>query len=501
MYALNSVKFFHAGRGTGKSHVIGFSAYEKVRFMPRSLGLMTASTVKQFKEKTMSVIQMAWTSLGLEDGIDYVTFKKKPEHWPAPYAMPKDSENVIWFANGTAIQVVGSTQYDAARGGSYDWVEADEIGFFPENFYDDIIIPSLRGNMGRFHIKIADFVSETGRSLDYIRDMLTDQYYRKGIGLDFTIENPLHHQVCLYTSPPRKTKHMWIYKFKELAENDKDFYWLEANAYDNIEAFGERNLRMAKKQMSKRSFEIEMEGKEQAVAELLYYFAFEEKIHGYQIASNIVSRGDELFTTPGAYNTHDILNVSLDFSGWFNGMLVIQALKLKEYIIDSLHVKIESNIDGLIDLFCSKYEMHRNKYVRIYGEPRGHDRRPEGMTLYEQIVRRFRLQGWRCEVLVKNAMSDEHKVRHQIMNEILQETNAAFPILRFNKVDAKDVIKAIKMTEINPDFKKNKSNEKDRVFKQEHAPHYTDALDYYVFQKHSFRFVESKGNGLQYEVL
>jgi hypothetical protein len=502
LYHTHPLKFFHAGRGTGKSHGIAWSVLEKVNHLPRSKGMMTCKTITQFLNKTFPIIKSVWQSMGMVEDEHFVAFKKRPEHWPAPFVEPEDYKHIIWFCNGTCAEVVASTQYDSARGGSYDWIEADEIGFFPEEFYDDVILPSNRGNNDKYFISLREFAEATGRELAYLKSM-------HGSNVNSIIPHPLHHQVCLYTSPPRKTEHMWIYKFQSLADTDhQNFFWLEANALDNIEAFGRKNFEMIKKQMNKRSFEAEMLGTRLMEAERLFYFAYTDSVHRYQPNKTYVTINEQLFfnaDTP-IIDSYKALHLSFDFSGWFNCMLIAQPATISqtpyEYLHDSLFTKEEGNIDQLIDKFCDKYRHHNYKFALVYGEPRGHDRTPQGKTLYEAISARLRKHGWDCEIITpKKKKTESHSERHRTMNEILAETNPHYPRIRFNGMTCSNVIQAIKFTEVKDDFQKNKSQEKNRKFPQEHAPHFTDALDYYIFQKHSYRFTKIPTGTLEARVV
>jgi hypothetical protein len=501
LYQTHPVKFFHGGRGTGKSHSIAWAVLEKVNQLPRSTGMLTCKTLTQVQNKTLPVIKSVWKSMGMVEGEHYVCFKRRPDHFLEPFKEPEEFKNVVWFCNGTCFEIVASTQYDSARGGSYDWIEGDEIGFFPEAFYDDVILPSNRGNTDKFFTTLLEFGQSTGREIKYLRS-IHNKYRPTRL-----IPHPLHHQVSLYTSPPRKTENMWIYKFKKLAEeNPSDFFWLEASALDNIEAFGRKNFDMIKKQMNKRSFQAEMLGKRIMEAEKLFYFGYQDNTHsfnpntGYKNVNGTIFRDISIPTI----NSHKALHLSFDFSGWFNCMLISQHSQSNgftdEYFHDSMYLS-EGSVDQLIDNFCHKYRFHEYKYAMVYGEPRGHDKTPQGTTLYEAIKKKFLQHGWKCEILTpKNKRTEAHSERYRIVNEIFMETNNILPRIRFNRITCANPIQAIKFTEVNHEFQKIKYNERKREFPQEHAPHFTDAMDYLIFQKYGARISTVKSS-LEYKII
>ena len=141
-----------------------------------------------------------------------------------------------------------------------------------------------------------------------------------------------------------------------------------------------------------------------------------------------------------------------------------------------------------MDKICAHYTGHKFRLVRLWGEPRGHDKKPDSVsTIYDQVVARFNKQGWKTEVRVPAGQVKKHKERSFYMNDLLSEEGTTLPLVRFNDQTCKDMIIAMQITSVKDDFKKDKAREKDRSYPQEHAPHFTDAIDYYLMQKHGWR--------------
>ena len=483
---LRPFKFLHGSRGFGKSFVIGPQALIYVNNFPGGRGLLTCKDLKQAKAKSLPIIESSWKKLGMEAGVHYSISRTRPDYFDIPISEPK-SPDVVWFANGCCIEMVGSKQYDSARGGSYDFVLGDEIAFFPESFYDEVVTPSIRGNVWAFMIKMGDFLALNG---------LTEEHYLKYFKkreLGDVIPNPLHHSVCLFTSPPKKAAGKWIYKFEELANQYPDeFMWMDADVYDNIDAYGREALSRNKKTMKQRVFDLELGGKRSLEAQIRWYFNFSEDVHTYEPHFEYKTINDKLYRDgeiDGLIDGDRALDLTFDFSGWFNGLLLSQYKNRTEWIFDYMYVKEDSNVDNLVDDFCKKYEDHPNKTCRVFGDRIGHDRTPFGKTLYESIKTRLALNGWACEIKVpRNKKTEEHVVRHKNMNEILAEDNGHLPVIRINKINCKDLIIGLKLVETKPDFKKDKSLENNKDFPQEHAPHGSDMLDYLIHQKHGNKF-------------
>lgn len=485
---LHKIAVLVAGRGFGKSHGIGFYLLIIAKQLPGARGLLSCKTLKQFRSKTLPIIEKIWQGMELKEEIHYSFKKKRPAHFDDPIEEPKELDDVIWFCNGTFVEIVASTQYNNARGGSYDFVIADEAAFFPEEFFDDIIIPSIRGNVGRFIVKVSEFLESTGLSLEYLQS-----FYKRPIKLHQLIKNPLHHSVRILTSPPEDNKGYWVYKFEELAKTDPlEVIFLNGSAYDNKYAFGIKNIKMAKKIMKPRIFKREMLGHKVEEAEIKFYFKFDEDIHTFTPSPQYTVVADKLYVKDRfsqSINTGKPIHLSFDVSGWINLCTIWQPDGKYEVMHDAMHVKDDNSVSILVDQFCDRYESHEFKYAFIYGEPRGHDKTPFGKTIYQIIKEALQRRGWRVEIKVpRNKRTEFHEVRHTDVNDVLAETIAHYPIVKINKTNCVDVIKAINLCEANPDNTKNKARERDRNYPQQWAPHYTDTLDYYLLQKHPHIF-------------
>ncbi len=158
--------------------------------------------------------------------------------------------------------------------------------------------------------------------------------------------------------------------------------------------------------------------------------------------------------------------------------------RVTERMFDSFYVTAGGSAEDVVYKICNKYADHKMKYIRVWGEPRGNDKSAHGKTLYEKVVDRFRMHGWRCDNHVVQSQAHSHDARYTYMNEVLAE-NKNLPKLRCNLDTCKAPIMAIKFAERTYDQKKDKSKERDRAFDQKLAPHFTDAMDYFFMQSTS----------------
>lgn len=448
-----------AGRGFGKGVCISWSVIDKLTKMPGSKGLLTCNTLKQLKNKTLPNLQKVWKSQGMCEGKHYWLFKKPPPGVIARCLVPPtDWTDVISFVNGMHLECVSAKQYDNARGGSYDFIEGDEMCFFPESFFTEVVLPSLRGNKEHFgHL-------------------------------------PEHHQVSLYSSMSKTLDGMWVInRFEPLSKSEPEtFTYMEATTMDNIVIYGKKNLENQRKVMSYLTYMIEFFNMRVVRSDIPYYHNFDERRHIYEMKESGARVIDVNYNPDGA------LDVSADFGGWYSTAGVFQERNHKVYML-SQHdsndidedIQDKSHHKAIAQKINKQYPRHRNKLIYLYGDPRGHDKSSFGKTPYDELKAQLELLGWTVVIKVTNYHAEDHQDRYLKMNTVLAEDeHSVFPSLRINKQTCSDVIVAVNMVERKEDFKKNKKKEKDKKFPQQHAPHNTDIVDYYYMQKYTYLFLD-----------
>lgn len=449
------------GRGSGKSVMIGVSQRQKIGDLPRAKFFFSSSTYVQLLTKTLPPITKIWGEFGLREHIPgmqkghYVIGKMPPKTWTKPYDAPRKYTNVITFFNGYTIELLSMDRPEIARGGSYDGGEIDEAALVKQEVLSQVLQPSIRGNTHKFG-------------------------------------HWSHQQLSLYTSMPWKSEGQYLLEYEDMAKVKPDLYfYMESTAYDNVKILGERSLELMKDSMMPSIFDIEIMNKRHGKSEICFYYNFDDKKHLYTPKYGYVE--DDLWgiRSEGMKDviSERMLEMSFDFSGWFTGFTLWQEdmSTRTEFMRDAMYVSQDKGIDNVIDMFCEKYKGHNYKFVRIWGEPRGHDKNATGVTFYEMVASRLRKKGWVCEVCVTQAQADRHEVRYEVINQFLAEDNPLLPKIRINEETCKDVVIAIHNSEKKPDFTKNKKNERNRSFNQAHATHYTDTVDYYIMQKHGVK--------------
>lgn len=463
--ARQKTRVWIGGRGSGKSVCIGVSQRQKMGDLPRAKFFFSSSTYNQLLTKTLPPITRIWESFRILEHIPgqqkgaYVIGKIPPKDWIRPYDRPRRFANVISFKNGYTIELLSMDRPELARGGSYDGGEIDEAALVKLPVLSDILLPMIRGNAGKFKKK--------GQKRNHWS----------------------HQQLSFYTTMPWKADGMYLLDFEDKAKlYPNKYFYLESTAYDNIHVLGKESLERMKENMTHASFQIEIMNKRHGKSDICFYYNFDDEKHIYT-PKFLYIEDDNGVSVKGLQDVDvaGVMDLSFDFGGWFTGCVLFQEEQNTEYMRDAFYVPENKGIAHLIDAFCDKYRSHKNKFVRIWGEPRGHNKQATGYTYYEEVAGRLQKHGWGCEVMVGTAPPETHEFRYDFINQILSEENMLFPRLRINEETCKDVVISLHNTEVKPDFTKDKKNEKNRAYNQAHATHYTDMVDYYFTQKHGYK--------------
>lgn len=456
LFAKQTTRTMLAGRGSAKSRSgIGYGSIMRAMALPRARLFIAGPTFKHLLKNVLGEVFNAWNDFELKEGVDYVKWKAPPRTWRnKPINAPETFTYCISLRNGTTIELLSLDRANMIRGLSFDGGDWDEYALADEEDWQDMVAPTLRGNIG-------------------------------------TWSSHWHQNVNFYTSMPRTPRGYHVFNFEELAKtHPADYYWGEANVYDNIHFWGEKGIERLRQTMSSLRFRIEIMNERIRRAELPFYPNFDPDRHTkpffYDYAfdeTGHVIKGLKLLKRDAA------VDVSFDFSGWFMCCLISQfdertntRLYFKE-----VHKSGDDMLRPLVKSVCEwlNKEGMRTKRVRMYGEPRGHDKRADGAPLFEKARTYFKENGYDADILVElGDTSDEHAVRYEEINNMLAENDPYQVKILINSEGCPDLIISLQATEVTNEFKKNKSGERDRDALQQHEPHLSDCFDYQYKQAH-----------------
>lgn len=451
-------KVLIAGRGFGKSFVMGVSIMQKVQTLPKSRGLLVGPSYTQILTNILSPMKTAWSLYGYEEGIDYVIGKRPPKHFDQPYAPPDKYENVLSWWNGTICMFGSMDRPDLLRGGSNDWSLADEVLKYNRDKYEQIIAYTIRGS-------------------------------------SLILENmPGHLRQEMYSSMPYGMIGSWLLDKKVEAENpENDLFYIEGTSWHNRKILKDKVLKMwwRNSRSNPSKYLIEVMNKRISQFGNTFYPALKER-HWYSDTFNYRFI-DTLGTDPEKlkqdcrwdkdYDPKRPLNISHDF-GAFNCIQVDQEWDLDPMfgehetvrVLNYMYVSHPRILMDLANDFCDYYQYAENKTVYQWGDKSGNKNEANSrLSYFEDFAAILEKRGWR---VIRCEIGDAgHLARHKFIIDLHQEQDPRLPVVRYNTNNCKDLRIALESTPMVAD-KKDKSSERNRLMKQEHATHGTDAHDY-----------------------
>lgn len=467
--------YWEWSRGGGKSTGLAFGMRKFVTQMPRASFFLAGATYSQILSRTLPSTIEGLEMFNLYQDVDYVVGRSgKKQGFQMPFQPPNQWNNIIHFSNGSIFQLVSLDNPNTGRGlNSYGGIGDEAALLDPEKLYNN--------------------VKTTNRAKKEIfkgASMLGAEIYA--------------------SSTPLTKKGKWFTDIEEQARKRPDLYYFsKANSYANA-----HNLR-------KGWFD---EMKAEAPSELIYnaeilnirpkeitdgfYAQLNPDKHYYNDHNNtyLETLGLEL-NNNGNFNCHqdndiipnDPLIVSIDF-GVFNSCVVSQDQGETYRVLKSMWVKSPKLLDDLfVEQFIPYYKPHQNKMIYLYGGHDGNNRLPNSSkTLFEQVRDILTQHGWIVIIMTKGAAAT-HMDKYLLINAMLKQTNVRLPNIRINEGNNPDLIIALERSEAietNSGVGKNKKDEANKEFPQQHATHLTDAFDIPIITRYNDKF---KGTSKYYD--
>lgn len=461
-----------AGRGAGKSTILGGALRTAVKELPRSTGIIVGETYMQIKTRTLPSTKEGMEMFGLYEGIDYVVGKcGRDLGFDMPFQAPDSWSNVIHFRNGTIAVMVSLDNPNSGRGLNAYWVIGDEAALFTYDRLYNNVITTNRGKKEIFKGKA----------------MLNAQIF--------------------VTSVPMTKKGEWIHHREKLAiEEEKNnvplserkYLFIKANSYINAHNLKDGWIAdMRKESLSKVIFDAEIMNIDPKGVQDGFYGQL-KPLHYYQHRYNVDLMGGitDSFTPSSKYDNDLVrgqpLQMNLDFGGKINCMTISQYLKSQNQInfIKEFYRKNPDILDELIDDFIAYYEVHKSSCneVHLYYDKYGNNKEANSKyTLAEVLSARLKKAGWKVINKTPRTNNPSHVAKYNLINLILSEQDMRLPSLRINADNCPNLIISMENAPLkgNDAFEKDKASEKSTTTLQEHATHFSDTLDYCLFWQFS----------------
>lgn len=464
-YGIKNINI-EAGRGSGKSTVLGWFLKEAVRQMPRSTGVIVGETFVQIKTRTLPSTKEGLEMFGLFEGIDYVIGQSgKKLGFEMPFQSPDSWANVIHFRNGTIAVMVSLDNPNSGRGLNSYFVIGDEAALLTyERLYNNVLT--------------------TNRSIK-------PQFKDKSL-LNATV---------FVSSVAMTKKGEWFTQRENLAKNNpKEFAFLKFTSLVN-----KHNLtpgwidKMREEALSEVLFDAEIMNIRPRGVTDGFYAQLKNSVHYYSYKYDIESLGSitEDYKPSCKYDRDLVrgvpLQLNLDFGGRINCGTVSQYLGSINEIrfIKEFYVKNPHKLSDLVQQFIDYYAAHKDtcNVVHLYHDRSGYKQEANSKTtLAEDVENMLRATGWTVINKTPNTNNPPHIDKFRLVNEILAEENIKLPRLRINENQCPNLIISMENAPLTSDdaFKKDKSSERSSTIPQEHATHFSDTVDYCLFWQFAY---------------
>ncbi len=448
-----------AGRGVGKSTILGWFMKESVRQMPRASGVLVGETYVQIKSRTLPSTKEGLEMFGLFEGIDYIVGRcGQKEGFEMPFQAPDSWNNVIHFRNGFIWVMVSLDDPNSGRGLNSYVVIGDEAALLT---YDRLFNNVLTTNRAK--------------KVQFEKCSLVN--------------------ASIFASTVALTKRgEWFTQREQLAKKKPNEYtFLKANAYIN-----KANL--------KKGWIEEM--REQAISQMLFdaeimnirpkgvvdgFYAQLGEKHYYKHKYNVTALGNDFtakFIPSCSYDTDLVkgqpLDISFDFGGRINCCTVSQHLKSINTVnfIKEFFVKNPKKLSDLVKEFIDYYEPHKSTCdeINLYHDRSGYKTEANSKTtLAQDVENMLRAAGWKVTNHTPNTNNPAHMLKFRLVNEILEECTGRLPYVRINQDNCPNLTVSMEnagLSHKGDAFEKDKSSERSTVILQEHATHLSDCFDY-----------------------
>lgn len=447
--------YWEWSRGSGKSTGLAYGMRQFVVQMPRASFFLVGATYSQILSRTLPSTIEGLEMFNLYQDVDYVVGRSgKKNGFQMPFQPPNQWNNVIHFNNGAIFQLVSLDNPNTGRGlNSYGGIGDEAALLDPVKLYNN--------------------VKTTNRAKKEI----------------FKNSSMLGAEIYASSTPITK-KGKWFIDMEEEAKKRPDLYYfsksnafwnphIRENWFDEMRAEAPSELIYNAEILNIRPKEI-TDGFYANINPDRHYYNDHNNTYLESIGLSLNSNGNFNSNQDNDIIPNDPLIVSLDF-GVFNSCVISQVQDDAYRVLNSMWVKSPKLLDDLfIEQFIPYYRPHQNKMIYLYGGHDGNNRLPNSaLTLFEQVRELLSNHGWTVIIMTRGAAAT-HYDKYLLINAMLKESDRRLPKIRINEGNNTDLIIALERSEAiesNHGVDKNKRDERNKEFPQQHATHLTDAFD------------------------
>lgn len=475
-----------AGRRTGKTDSIATPfILRNFQRMPGSGGGIVVPTFKHGLTNTIPGMLNAMRRWGYKEGIHFVIGKKPPKHFKEPIIKPAQSENIIYFMNGSTAYLLSQDKAFAANSLTLSWLLVDEARFISYDKLKQETLPAVGGIRSYFGHK------SCWNSMMVLSDMPQTQKgswflnYREKMDPELieVIEGSVYECWRLREkikefqkkgiNPPE-------YLYKHLRQCDRNLnrlrsqavYYKEYSSIENLALLGEDYIRQMKRDLTPKTFQTSILCRRLGIAKDGFYSSMreshkydasdidylEERFYQNEFETGYDSRADS------DLNPNAPICIGMDYNANINWIVAGQPdyMRRRLNVVKSFYVKYERKIPELIADFCQYYQFHPCKRVIFYYDSTalGANYAVNNEDFRYVIMKHFSRYGWEVDDIYLGQPMKHHE-KYLLINQGFAGNNKLIPY--FNRQNNDDLILAIQTAEVERGrngFRKNKTGEK-----------------------------------------
>lgn len=479
--------------------------------MPRAKFAIQGNSFMQIMTRTLPSLIEGLNLIGLHEYDprtktgDYVVGQNPPSHWPKALAPIKKYEWSIATSNGTLFQIL-SQKGQSSRGSSFDGILVEEaleidaekfmketnvanrahlkeFGHDPLHQMVTMVTSMPYSNNSKWILEKGDYLPESTHLLRAeISEMLL--YF-----IECYIEK--NDNVESLWNEIRKAKASLIYQ--PLINEEGGQYYSEADVFDNIEILGLNYIIKQYKSLLRPLFKLELLNCRNTIVGTKFYNGIGTWIQylpqvqeNEVLAESMFERKEFVKKVSSKFDTYIDskvrLDIGLDYGSHINCLVAGQLNKsLNKYIIPaSFYALAPENLDSVVGKFCEYFDEHENKVVNFYYDHTALTTSADRTTYThkDSVIDSLKSRGWKVSekyIGVTAKGSDRFTWYQKLFGKQFK-----IPMPYMNAVNAKSLYVSmdnVTTKEEGGDIKKNKAPERNMSFKQQDAPHLSDAFD------------------------
>jgi hypothetical protein len=470
-------------RAGGKTTGVFGPRIDRLRtVMPRCQILLVSDTYDRLIDRIVpNIIGFFEDEFGMIEGVDFVKFKKPPDHFIKPLVPLSKYEHVISFNDGTALCLVSLRVSGSGNAYNAQAMLCDEAKYCDEEKLNTEVMPALRGAMKQFG-HLPEYRSQWyctdkyGPGFNWIKKkkkLMNQQVIDSVEFLQLKVYNLLNQSIEAASSKAFlliKEAHQIESKLNRLRK--KLVHYCEMPAKENVHTVGEEYFRDMKRLLKNQEYDVAILNQDPGKVEKCFYST-------YSTANKYSGIED--------YRSDLPFIIAMDWQFRICPMPIAQLSMLPDsaYVtlnfIDALHTLYPQGIEACVRLMCEKYKSHQNKTIQFLYDHTAIGRNPIGKVFKQIAVDEFEKHDWNVEEYYMGKAPD-HDIKFEVFKEVYNNTSDLG--VRINEDTCYYLDKSMEQSGTKMsggETKKDKSTELDDSFPAEESTHFGDAGDQIVY--------------------